>query len=356
MKETLTKVTNFIKIVLSFTISIFVKIIDFLSFLISKLFYYLTHNIIIYVTHSHITWFKRFKMKITYRRRESFYGYVFISIWIVGFIFLQFYPLTQSLKYSFNKVIITGGEGIIFTPVGFNNYIEIFTTDLRFIEFLQAFVSQVILYVPIILIISMMIAILLNQKIKLRGFFRSIYFLPVIISSGPVINELVKQGAGSIPAVQENSILLLIEQNLPLFIAQPLTLLFNELIIVLWFSGVQIVLFLAGLQKINGEIYEAASIDGSSAWESFWKITLPSLRNIILVSAIFTIVMLSTFSNNSVIKHISGQMFDTTKGYGYSSALSWIYFLVVSVILAIAALLIAYQKEHKEKQVRRFIK
>jgi ABC-type sugar transport system permease subunit len=343
MKKTITHILDFI-----------IKLKKSLGLFLKKIFYILTHNFVIHVSHSHIIWFRKLKMNITYRRRESFYGYLFIGIWIIGFLFLQLYPLAQSLIYSFNKVIITGGEGIRFTNVGFANYIEIFTTDLRYIQFLQAFISQIILYVPIILIISMMIAILLNQKIKLRGFFRSIYFLPVIISSGPVINELVKQGAGSIPAVADNSILLMIQETLPAFISEPITLLFNELIVVLWFSGVQIVLFLAGLQKINGEIYEAAAIDGSSAWESFWKITLPSLRNIILVSAIFTIVMFSTFSNNNVIRHISQTMFDTTKGYGYSAALSWIYFLVVSIILSITALLIAYQKEHKEKQIRRF--
>ena len=236
--------------------------------------------------------------------------------------------------------------------VGFDNYVQIFTTDLDFMQYLQSFIGDIILQVPIILIISMLIAILLNQKIKLRGFFRSIYFLPVIIVSGPVINELLQQDAGSIPLIQELAVIETIEAALPAFLAEPITNLFSEIIIILWFSGVQIVLFLAGLQKIDGEIYEAAQIDGASPWESFWKITLPSLRPIILVSAVYTIVMLATFSTNSIIKHIQTLMFDTSRGYGYSAALSWVYFIVVAIILGITVLLIAYQKKPKTKKVR----
>ena len=135
--------------------------------------------------------------------------------------------------------------------------------------------------------------------------------------------------------------------------ANPIALLFDEMIIVLWFSGVQIVLFLAGLQKISTEIYEAAQIDGASPWESFWKITLPSLKSIILVSAVYTIVMLATFSNNSIIGHIQKVMFDTTKGYGYSSALAWVYFVVIALLLGVVAFLL---KNPKEKKIKKGVK
>ncbi|PKK96928.1 MAG: sugar ABC transporter permease, partial [Tenericutes bacterium HGW-Tenericutes-3] len=210
-----------------------------------------------------------------------------------------------------------------------------------------------VLQLPIILIVSMLIAIILNQKIKLRGFFRSIYFLPVIIVSGPVINELLQQDAGTIPIIQELAVIETIESLLPAFLADPIIGIFSKIIIVLWFSGVQIVLFLAGLQKIDQEIYEAAQIDGASPWESFWKITLPSLKNIILVSSVYTIVMLATFSTNSIIKHIQTVMFDTSKGYGYSAALAWVYFIIVALILGITVMLIAYQKKPEKEGVRR---
>ena len=110
-------------------------------------------------------------------------------------------------------------------------------------------------------------------------------------------------------------------------------------------SGVQIVLFLAALQKLDSSIYEAASNDGASPWEMFWKITLPALKPMVLVSSIYSIVFLATFSNNKVITYIQSKMFDITKGYGYSSALAWIYFVVVAILLAFVYLLFKPKKE-----------
>ncbi|CCV65484.1 Binding-protein-dependent transport systems inner membrane component [Paracholeplasma brassicae] len=329
------------------------KLLNQVMSLLSKGIKKLTNNRLISYQNNQLVFFKKINVRVTNKKREMFYGYVFISIWLVGFLFLTVYPLVMSFIFSLNKVTITGAKGIQMTFSGFQNYIDIFTSDLDFVDYLWAFLGQIVLYVPIILIISMVISILLNQKIKLRGFFRSVFFLPVIIASGPVINELLKQGAGTIPLLEETGIVETLSKTLPAFMANPIALLFDEMIIVLWFSGVQIVLFLAGLQKISTEIYEAAQIDGASPWESFWKITLPSLKSIILVSAVYTIVMLATFSNNSIIGHIQKVMFDTTKGYGYSSALAWVYFVVIALLLGVVAFLL---KNPKEKKIKKGVK
>ncbi|HHT55082.1 MAG TPA: sugar ABC transporter permease [Acholeplasma sp.] len=296
--------------------------------------------------------FNKLKIKITNKRRNALAGYMFISIWLIGFIVLAAYPLIRSLIFSFQKVTISGAQGILTVGVGFNNYLTIFTQDLEFLRMIQEFVFEMILYVPIILTIAMIIAMMLNQKIKLRGFFRAIYFLPVVIASGPVINELLNQGAGSVPIIEDLGMLEVLSGFLPMVIARPLSSLFSEMIMILWFSGVQIVLFLAGLQKLSKEIYEAAEIDGASPWEKFWKITLPSLKSIIFVSAIYTIVMLATFSNNEIITYIqsSGVMFSSDKGYGYASTLAWIYFIVIVVLLVITALVLGNKREKKEKR------
>lgn len=290
--------------------------------------------------------FNKFNIKITNKRRNAFIGYMFISVWLIGFVLFAAYPLFKSLIFSFQKVTITGSEGIITASVGFGNFIRVFSQDLEFLKMVQEFVLELIFYVPIILTISMILAMMLNQKIKLRGFFRSIYFLPVVIASGPVIGELINQGAGSIPLVEDLEILTTLTKVLPLAIAKPISSLFTETIMILWFSGVQIVLFLAGIQKLSKDVYEAAEIDGASAWEKFWKITLPSLKSIIFVNAIYTVVMLSTFSNNNIVKYIqsSNVMFSSDKGYGYASALSWIYFIVIVIILGVLTLILGDKK------------
>lgn len=347
LKNALGKIKSYVTIIFT----AFQKGLAWLNDHIKRFFHLMTHNKVIMASHTHILFFGRWKLKVTNRRREALFGYIFIFLWLVGFVWLTLLPLITSLIYSFNRVIITGDGGIQMTPNGFGHYITIFTTDLNFIGYLQEFVGEIILYVPIILIVSMLIAIALNQKIKLRGFFRSVFFLPVIIASGPVINELIQQGAGTVPMIEELGLLEALEASLPTFLAEPIASLFAEMIIILWFSGVQIVLFLAGLQKVDQEIYEAAQIDGASPWESFWKITLPSLRSIILISAIYTIVTLATFSNNSIIRYIQSSMFDTSRGYGYSSALAWIYFVLISIILGITSMLIAFRRDPKDTYV-----
>lgn len=284
---------------------------------------------------------------MNHKKRQILYGYGFIGIWLIGFILLTLIPLIRSIMFSLSDVSITGNEGIVTYPVGFDNFINILTTDVTFIDNILMFLSEMILYVPVILILSMMIAIMLNQKIKFRALFRGIFFLPVIIVSGPVINELLNQGAGSVPLIEQYGMLETIGEILPSFLAQPLQSLLSEMIMVLWFSGVQIVLFLAGLQKMSAEVYEAAQIDGASPWETFWKITLPSLRNIMVVAAIYTVVMLSTFSNNAVLGLIRQMMFASNGGYGYASAMSWLYFILIGILLMIVVLIIAPKENVK---------
>lgn len=292
---------------------------------------------------------------MTQRQRNALYGYMFISVWLIGFLFLTLYPLIQSFVFSVSDVSITGSEGIINRFIGFEHYVQIVTSDVTFIDALIRYLTEMLLYVPIILIISMMIALMLNQEIRLRGFFRAVFFLPVIIVSGPVINELMNQGAGSIPLIERYGMIETLQNSLPSFFADPLSQLLTEMIKILWFSGVQIVLFLAGIQKLPTEVYEAAKVDGATPWETFWKITLPSLRNIMAVASIYTIVTLSTFSNNEILIRIRQLMFSAEGGYGYASAMAWIYFLIIAIILIISTVLIVPREKRvlKKRRVRR---
>lgn len=287
--------------------------------------------------------FKLMKFKLTNRRREAIIGYLFIGVWIIGFLWLTLVPLITSLQYSFFKITFSGDQGIQLNFVGLDNYIQIFN-QLTYFQALQDFVYRTVLYLPLILILAMILAILLNQKIKLRGFFRSVFFLPVIVASGPIMTTLLgTTGDGGLLAITSNDTLTAALANtLPEFLAEFVGSMFTHLISILWFSGVQIILFLAGLQKINREVYEAASIDGASPWETFWKITLPSLKSIILVAAIYTIVMLATFPTNLVLIRINEAR---RSDYGYASALSWVYFIIIGVILGIVAFLLTHEKK-----------
>lgn len=280
-------------------------------------------------------------------KRNNLVGWSMLSIWTIGFLIFTLYPIFTSLYYSMSTVILDG-SGIQVTFVGLKNFQAIFSTapGFSFMQSVLDFTLEMIFKVPIITVFAIIIAVLLNQKIKFRGFFRGIYFLPVIIASGPVISQLIAQGAATIPIVEQMGMLELINSTFTPVLARPIANVFNELIIILWFSGVQILLFIAALQKIDKSVYEAASIDGAGAWESFWKITMPSLKNMVLISVIFTIINLATFSENEAISHIKRNMFALETGFGFSSAIAWIYFIVLALILTVAVLLLtAFSRE-----------
>jgi ABC-type sugar transport system permease subunit len=287
------------------------------------------------------------KRRMNRNQRNNLVGWSFLSVWIIGFLVFTMIPLITSLYYSMSDVTIDG-SGILVTFTGFANFRDVFSTAAGF-SFLQSvadFAIEILIKVPIITVFAIIIAVLLNMKMKLRGLFRGIYFLPVIIASGPVINQLISQGAATIPIVEEMGIIDLINNTFTPALARPIAGIFQELIVILWFSGVQILLFIAALQKIDRQIYEAAEIDGAGPWEAFWKITMPSLKSMVTVSVIFTIINLATFSENPAIMHIKNNMFALETGFGFSSAIAWLYFLALCLILGIAvALLKAFSRE-----------
>jgi oligogalacturonide transport system permease protein len=281
------------------------------------------------------------RRELKHGTREALYGYAFVGIWIIGFIVFTALPLGQTLYYSLNQVSVTA-SGINLNFVQWQNYTRALFTDPTFTGLLVEYAAQTLVSVPIILIFSLIIALFLNQDFKLKGLFRTIFFLPVVITSGPVIQELVAQGATSVPGLDMESIEGFLF-GLPPYLSSPIEYLLTSFILILWFSGVQILIFLSALQKIDRSTYEAAAIDGASSWESFWKITLPSLTGTMLIVAFYTIIILSHFSENPVVQYIYSQTYAVQGGIGYASAMSFLYFFVLILLLAIVYFLMSYR-------------
>jgi len=275
-------------------------------------------------------------MKMSKAKREALIGYMLVLPWIIGFLLFMAYPLFFSLYMSFNKVAITP-YGIETTYLGWSNYKDAFLTDPEFMQKLLLFVKSTVVMIPIVIVFSLFVALLINQPIRGRQFFRAIFFLPVVITSGEVVQELFAQGAATIPLMDESGVIAYLENHLPTAWSDPLVDIIKRFILILWYSGVQILIFLAALQKVNTQVYEAAAIDGASPWVIFWKITLPEIKPFILVNLIYTTVDLFTNTSSDVIKLIQDNMFQVGTGFGYSSALAWIFFAVILAVLLIVA-------------------
>lgn len=287
-------------------------------------------------------------------KREAITGLLFISPWIVGACIFLAYPLITSFYYALNNIRITP-IGKNFTFVGYGNFTQILFSDADFPAQLIDYLTTTIISVPIIVVFALIIAMMLNEKIKARGFFRLIFFLPVIIVSGPILGMLTAQGAGSITAIDTQAISNAVHEFLPYSLAEPISEIFENMVTILWYSGVQILIFLSGLQKIDRSMYEAAEIDGGSGWECFWKITLPTIKPLILLNCVYTVVFISNNNQNSIIELIKNAMFSGTKekGYGYASAMAWLYSLIVLLIVGLFALVFLAKKDVYERQVKK---
>lgn len=272
----------------------------------------------------------------TIRQRNSLAGYLFIAPWIIGFIAFVAYPVIFAIILSLNLIKIYP-EGMQFTWKGFFFYDMAINQVTNFRTALSSQVSMICYMTPIILVFSLIIALLLNGKFKMRAFFRGAFFMPVIIMSGPAISQLLSKYtvdfSDKVPLIYD------FLGNLPPVLATPCEYVLNNLVLILWFCGVQILIFLAGLQKIGTDLYEAASIDGAGGWEKFWKITLPHLSPLILINGVYTVIDIANYSRGSVNTLIKSNIFHSKYLYSYSAAMSWLYFIVVALLL-VALLLI----------------
>ncbi|MBP3909278.1 MAG: sugar ABC transporter permease [Turicibacter sp.] len=291
---------------------------------------------------------KRKKTRLSLEQRNSIAGYLFILPWLIGILTFVAWPMIQSIMFCFNEVKLLP-TGRVLNFVGFQHFSDIWLRDMYFITRLVQFFLNTILRVPVIVVFALIIAILINQKIRFQGVFRTIFFLPVIIVSGPVMTELASQGATTVPMLNTADMMVLLNQVLPTWLAEPVGSVFSEIILILWYSGVQILIFLAALQKVNPSLYEAAKIDGGSSWECFWKITLPTIKPMILVNLVYTVVTLANSGTNDVITLIMDNVFNASRGYGFATAMAWMYTIIISLILIIIFLLFV---EHEDKRVK----
>ncbi len=290
-------------------------------------------------------------------KRKSRAGWLFVLPFILGFVFIYFPIIFDSIKLSF-VTMTTSATGYETEWVGFKNYSDaLLVTKVGSQTFLQALVlglQKMIFDIPAIIIFSLFMAVLLNQKMAGRAMFRAIFFVPVIISTG--IMESI-EAQNTLGGMMDEGISDGSEESASdqIVSALDIEVLFSSMqvgtglvgLVVEWVnnifsivnrSGVQMLIFLAGLQSISPAIYESCQIDGATAWETFWKITFPMISPMILVNAVYTVIDSFTSESNTIMKFIDAVYTGTEKNSQViSSAMSWMYFLIVILIVLIVA-------------------
>ncbi len=274
------------------------------------------------------------RKRLTLTQKNNMVGYGFIAIWLIGAIFFFIIPVIHTLIYSFSKVSVNK-EGMQTVFLGLDNYKQALLVNPDFTRNLVTSVRDMIGQVPVIVLFSMFIAVVLNQKFRGRGLARVLFFLPVIIASGISIQILTQNGMSTDVSGQDTMFMfkatVFPEGMGTSDIMMYLQNLINQIFNICWKSGIQILLFLSGLQTIPQSYYEVSSLEGATPWEEFWKITFPLLSPFSLLCVVYTIIDSFTDSSNVVMSIIKGQ-FDSFE-YGLSSAMSWVYFVVILLII-----------------------
>ena len=289
-------------------------------------------------------------------KRKARVGWVFVLPFIIGFVLVYLPMLLDSLKLAFSDMTTLTGGGVEFAFTGLENFQYALFTDAGFVQTLISGLGQLVFEVPAILLFSLFMAILLNQKMVGRAAFRAIFFLPVVLATG-VMESIeagnilgsymgetsgIDDGSGSSAASEIVSAMdfEMLFQNMKIGteLVEYVVQIINDIYSIVNRSGVQMLIFLSGLQSISPAIYEACKIDGATGWETFWTVTFPMISPMILVNAVYTIIDSFTTQSNVVMSYIERAPATIPQnGTEIATAMSWMYFLIVVLILAVVA-------------------
>jgi len=282
----------------------------------------------------------------TVKKKKPFFkkgdiGLVYISPWLIGFLIFSIYPMVASLVYSFFDFDFMGRMRF----VGFGNFVKMWKS-VDFSLSTKATFIFVFFSVPAKLISAMLLAMLLNVKLRFINLYRTLYYLPSILTGSVAIGILwrlmfTKQGL-------INNLLGLLGFSQANWLGNPNTAIYVLIMLPLWQVGSSMVIFLAALKQIPGYLFEAARIDGAGKMRQFVNITLPAVSPIILFNLIMqSINTFQEFSSSFIITgggpakstylyamFIYNEAFKMLK-MGYASALSWFLFGVILVFTAV---------------------
>ena len=279
------------------------------------------------------------KRQLSFTARRSIYGLIFISPFIIGTILFFAFPIFRSLELSFHTFISVSDYQLEF--VGLKHYSEAFVEDTTFVPAFLSVIKNALIQTPLINIFALYVAILLNRKMPGRALFRAIFFLPVILGAGFIMQQLMNQDVDREAMKVAQGILL--PEQIRIYIGGTGVKLVQNFLdtitVIMWSSGVQIVIYLAALQSVPSSLYEAARVDAASSWAIFWLITLPMLVPMILLNLVYTVVDSFTSSGNLLVNYIMDIGFKRQGRLEYSAALSWIYFTFIIVFIGCIFLL-----------------
>ncbi len=300
---------------------------------------------------------------ISLQKRMAKHGWVFISPFLVGLALIYIEIIANSVIFSFST-LETGVEGYTLHFAGWENYHYSLFENAGFVRAVIGSVGAMLAQIPIIIIFSLFIATLLNQKMKLKGFFRAVFFIPAVLitgvvatsGDGNVLLDSLQSGSGIVMEAGAQSVAsgtflqdlltsIAMSESMSEYIISAVDNIFS----IVNMCGVQILIFLSALQSVSPSIYESAKMEGANGWDCYWKITFPMISPMVYVCIIFTIIDSFVNSGNVIMTLVYDLGIKQNKA-GIASSMSWLYSLVVLVFLGLATLIMRRFVFYQEKE------
>ena len=287
-------------------------------------------------------------MNLTYETKRKLLGFTFLIPYLLGFLMFFAVPLGQTVFYSFQEIGVRDEAGMSFAFRGLDNYVELFAekfstvdTDHQIYRVLLDENTNVLINMPLITLLSLFLALLANRQFKGRAIVRMIFFLPIILGLEVVTDMMtITTGSetiatGGLFAESFVARMLVRYTSIPMIYLTPIIDFVENIFSVISRSGVQTLVFLAALQSISPSMYEVAKIEGATGYETFWKVTIPSILHIVVFVVIYTIV--DVFLTSQIAQEAYAFAFEQNK-IGIGSALSVVYIFNVLIVLGIVLL------------------
>lgn len=296
------------------------------------------------------------KRKNVMRKRDRA-GYIFTLPFILGLLFIFIPAVINLFRFSLNDIqVLTGGRGYRLDFAGLSYYHKALMEDPKFNRMLVELLGTVLVQTPVILIFSLLIASMLNQNLKGRAVARMIFFIPVVVSTGVIayvqnnwVSVMTVSDLGNALTGGEGAGLydILSQVNVGQGLIQVVISAAAGLNKIVRSAGMQIFVLLAALQEVPDSMYEAAKVEGCSAWECFWKITIPSVVPQIVICGVYTLISIFTATDTDIYTYISDQEFKNNQ-LSFAAAMNVLYLLVVGLCILIGAGVIKLAGRNKD--------
>ena len=277
-------------------------------------------------------------------RNRARYGYLFTLPLILGLALIFIPNLVQTVLYSLNETVIDG-SGYTLEWIGLKYYIKAFAGDAKFLQYMLSSLGELLVQVPVILVFSLFMAMVLNQKFKGRVVARAIFFLPLVLSTGIISRVeastqldslmLTRDALEGMQGTRFDLSQLLLSMNFNATLSDIVVSAATGIKDIVNASGMQIFIFLAAFQQIPVSVYEAAQVEGCSKWVLFWKVVIPMTAKQILVAGVYTVVDVFTRTDGVLFTYIH-KMAYTNNQYSYAMAMYLVYAMGLGIMMAIA--------------------